>query len=39
MDSLGAFKQYVADPQGHSVGFLGTIMEQATNQSCRSGSS
>ena len=28
MDSLGAFKQYVADPQGHSVGFLGTIMER-----------
>jgi hypothetical protein len=28
MDSLGAFKQYMADPQGHSVGFLGTIMER-----------
>ena len=28
MDSLGAFKQYMADPQGHSVGFLGTFMEQ-----------
>jgi hypothetical protein len=28
IDSLGAFRQYVADPQGHSVGFLGTIMER-----------
>jgi hypothetical protein len=28
MDSLGAFKQYVVDPQGHSVGFHGTIMER-----------
>lgn len=28
IDSLGAFKQYVVDPQGHSVGFLGTIMER-----------
>jgi hypothetical protein len=28
MDSLGAFKQYVADPQGQSVGFLGTFMER-----------